>query len=133
MAVAIDVIANDTDIDGSIDATVTIMTDASNGSTSVDALTGEVAYAPNADFNGSDSFTYVMQDDASGTNNVATVNITVNSVNDAPVANDDTAVLLEDMAHTINVVGNDSDIDGTLNNASLSIVTGHQRHYDGER
>lgn len=123
-SVAIDVLANDSDIDGTVDATtVQIMTYASNGSTSVDALTGEVTYTPDADFNGSDSFTYLVQDDSSGSSNVATVSITVNSVNDAPVAADDTASLLEDASHTVNVVGNDSDVDGTVTASTVEVVT----------
>ena len=123
-AVAIDVLANDSDIDGIVDATtVMVMTNPQNGSVSIDAITGEITYTPNADFNGTDSFTYVVQDDSNGTSNAATVTITVNSVNDAPVAGSDTAVLLEDEPHIINVVGNDSDVDGTLDNSSLAVAT----------
>lgn len=123
-AVAVDVLANDSDIDGTVDATtVIIMTNPQNGSASVDALTGEITYTPSADYNGSDSFTYVVQDDADGTSNEATVAITINSVNDAPVAEDNTATLLEDTPHTINVLGNDSDVDGTIDSSSVAVVT----------
>jgi methionine-rich copper-binding protein CopC len=123
-AVVIDVLANDADIDGTIDATtVLVMTDAANGTTSVDALTGAVTYTPNADYHGSDSFTYVVRDNDNGTSDLATVTITVNSINDAPVASADTAVLSEDTPHDINVLGNDADIDGTLNPASVEVVT----------
>ena len=49
---------------------------------------GSFDYTPVADFNGTDTFTYVAND---GTydSNVATVTITVHPVNDAPVAVDD--------------------------------------------
>ena len=55
---------------------------------------GSFDYTPNPDFSGDDSFTYHANDDgANGGNgadsNVATVTITVNEVNDAPVAVDD--------------------------------------------
>ncbi len=124
-SVDIDVLDNDSDIDGTLDSTtVTVMANPANGSTSVDALTGVITYTPSANYNGSDSFTYVVQDDAGGTSNAATVTLTVNSVNDAPVAANDTAVMLEDTAHEVNVLGNDSDVDGTLVPASVEVVTG---------
>ncbi|OZG70831.1 hypothetical protein BTA51_23615 [Hahella sp. CCB-MM4] len=123
-SVVIDVVSNDSDVDGTVDATtVTVQTDAGSGSTSVDSVTGEITYTPSADFNGSDTFTYTVKDDSDGTSNAATVTITINSVNDAPVAVDDTATLLEDVAHTINVLGNDSDVDGTLDASTVEVVT----------
>jgi len=123
-SVPIDVLANDSDIDGSVDATtVVVQANPSNGATTVDAITGEITYTPVADFNGSDSFTYTVMDDAGGTSNAATVTVTVNSINDAPEALDDTAVLLEDAAISINVLGNDSDVDGTVVAATVQVVT----------
>lgn len=126
-SVDIDVLANDSDVDGTIEAaTVQVLTDANHGTTTVDALTGVITYTPDANFHGSDSFTYVVQDNEGGTSNPATVTITVTSVNDAPVANADTATLAEDTAHTLNVLGNDSDLDGTLVPASVAVVTAPQ-------
>lgn len=126
-SVDIDVLANDSDVDGTLDSSsVLVLTNALNGTTDVDALTGDITYTPNANFNGSDTFTYVVQDNAGGTSNPATVTVTVNSVNDAPVANVDTAIVTEDTAHTINVLGNDSDIDGALVLASVEVVTAAQ-------
>ena len=123
-SVAIDLHTNDTDIDGTVDeTTVMVQTTPANGSTAVDSVTGIVTYTPNADFNGSDTFTYTVRDDADGTSNEASVSVTVNSVNDAPVATNDTASLLEDVPHTINVLGNDSDVDGTLDATSIEVVT----------
>jgi hypothetical protein len=122
-SVDIDVLANDSDEDGSIDATsVSILAAASNGSTSVDALTGVILYTPTANFNGTDSFSYTVQD-SSGGSATATVTVTVTSINDAPVANADLATLQEDVAHTINVLGNDTDLDGTLVPVSVQVVT----------
>ncbi len=72
---------------------------------------GTVTYTPNPDFNGTDTFTYDVCD-PDGLCDTATVTVTVNSVNDAPVANDDTATTDEDTAVDIDVLGNDSDIDG---------------------
>jgi VCBS repeat-containing protein len=72
---------------------------------------GSFSYTPAANFNGSDSFTYVANDGHSNSA-VATVMITVNGVNDAPVAVDDNAVTAEDTAVDITVLSNDSDVDG---------------------
>ncbi len=123
-SVDIDVLANDSDVDGTLQNTrVQVLSNPANGTTSVDALTGVITYTPTANFHGSDTFTYVVQDNDGGTSNQATVTVTVTSVNDAPLANPDTAVLLEDTAHTINVLGNDADIDGALVPASVQVVT----------
>mgnify|MGYP003311649521 CR=1 FL=1 len=51
---------------------------------------GTYTYTPNADFNGSDTFTYIISD-GNGGSDTAMVTVTVNPVNDAPVAEDDTA------------------------------------------
>ena len=50
---------------------------------------GSFTYTPDTDFNGTDSFTY-KANDGSLDSNVASVNITVNQVNDAPIAVDNT-------------------------------------------
>ena len=54
------------------------------GKVSVNAGSGSFEYTPNADFFGTDTFTYRANDGADS--NVATVTITVNDVNDPPVA-----------------------------------------------
>ncbi len=131
-AVLVAVVANDTDVeDGAPDATtVTIVQQPAHGTVSVNAVTGGVTYTPNGNFHGTDSFTYMVQD-TGGSNpvepaifsNAATVTITVNSVNDAPAAVDDNVTMVEDGAPlAINILGNDSDVDGTLNPASVTIV-----------
>ena len=104
-AVDIDVLANDTDVDGGTKS-VSSFTDGSNGSVSKN-LNGTLKYTPNANFNGSDSFTYTLNGGS-----VATVTVTVTPVDDAPVAVDDTATTAEDTPVDINVIANDTDIDG---------------------
>ncbi|WP_027330129.1 tandem-95 repeat protein [Marinimicrobium agarilyticum] len=122
--VDVDVTANDSDVDGTVNATtVQVLDDVANGTLSVDATTGVVTYTPDENFNGTDTFTYVVQDDADGTSNEATVTLTVNSINDAPVADDNAATLQEETPHEINVLGNDSDVDGSLDIASVEIVS----------
>ncbi len=87
--VNISVLTNDTDVDGnplSISSftngskgTVTLNNNGTPGNTTDDFL----VYTPNANVNGTDSFTYTISDGNGGTN-TATVNLTINPVNDAP-------------------------------------------------
>ena len=125
MAVDINVALNDTDVDDALDlTTVTIVSGTSNGGTSVNPTTGMVTYTPNVNFNGSDSFTYTIDDASGDTSNVATVTITVNAVNDSPIANEDTANTNEDMAVNIIVTSNDTDVDDGLDLTTVSIISG---------
>src|SRR5262249_30660286 len=72
---------------------------------------GSFSYTPNANYNGSDSFTYKASDGALDSN-VATVGISVAPVNDAPVAQNDTTATNEDTAVSGNLLANDSAIHG---------------------
>lgn len=120
-AVDIDVAANDTDADSNIDlSTVTIVSDVSNGATSINGTTGVVTYTPGASYVGSDSFTYTISDADGGTSASATVTITV-AANVVPVALGDSATTNADTAVEINVLANDSDPDGgTLDVATVA-------------
>lgn len=127
LAVVIDVLVNDTDVDGVLDPASAAVLDApEHGTTAVDALSGAITYTPEADFNGTDTFTYAVRDNGGGTSAAATVTVTVASVNDAPVAVDNTAVLDEDMPHVVNVLGNDSDVDGVgdLDPTTVEVLSG---------
>ena len=106
-AVTVDVLANDTDADGDT-LTIQSVTNGANG-TVVNNGT-DVTYTPNADFNGTDNFSYTISDGNGGTD-AATVTVTVEPVNDDPVAEDDTASTDEDTAVTIDVLANDADVD----------------------
>ena len=68
-------------------------------------------YTPATNFNGSDSFTYRAGDGALFSN-VATVQIIVDPANDPPLAVDDSAAVSEDVPRAIDVLANDSDVDG---------------------
>ncbi|MDA5094651.1 Ig-like domain-containing protein [Aliiroseovarius sp. KMU-50] len=80
------VLANDTDADGN-PLTATLLSDVSNGTLTLNP-DGSFNYTPDANFNGNDSFTYTLSDGNGGTN-TATVTLTVNPVNDDPVAVND--------------------------------------------
>jgi hypothetical protein len=85
-AVLINILANDTDSDGTIDpTTVTIVNAPDNGSAVVNAG-GTVTYTPNNNYFGTDTFQYTVRDDGGATSNSATVTVTVNNLNDLPLA-----------------------------------------------
>jgi len=114
----INVRSNDTDIDGTLN-NPTINQQPANGSVVVNA-NGTVTYTPNANYFGVDSFMYKVCDN--GTPSLcdsAWVRLTINSVNDAPDAVNDTANLAEDGNAIINVRNNDTDVDGTLSNPTI--------------
>ena len=131
--VAITVLNNDQDIDLSVNPlnqtptgathTVTVISGPANGTTSV--LNGIVTYNPNQDFHGTDSFTYQISD---GTfTDTATVNITIDPINDAPVANNDPGIAVtEDSFVDVAVLANDRDVDlGTTPAAQIPTVATH--------
>lgn len=108
--VIIDAIANDTDPDTGDVIEILSTTQPANGSVSIQA-DGTLEYTPATDFNGSDSFSYTIRD-RSGLSDSATVNVTVNAVNDPPVARDDAAIANDTDPFTFGVLTNDSDADG---------------------
>ncbi len=127
--VIIDVAANDTTVNnGSVTISssdgsgITITSGPANGIAGI--LSGQVQYTPAADFNGNDSFTYTITDSSGIPSNPATVNITINPVNDAPQANDDNQSTPEDTPITIDVLANDTDSDGNddIDATSITIV-----------
>jgi len=87
-AVTIDVLANDTDIDNVgrylyLDTfSVTAVSQGTNGSVTINP-DNTLTYSPNANFSGSDTFTYTISDNK-GLTDTANVNVTVKAVNDAP-------------------------------------------------
>ncbi|MEZ4667719.1 MAG: cadherin-like domain-containing protein [Anaerolineae bacterium] len=114
------VLVNDVDVDGDA-LSVTSVTQPANGTAIINGT--EVTYIPNANFNGVDSFTYTVSDGNGGID-TATVNVTINPVNDDPVAIDDIAETNEDVAVIIDVLSNDTDVDGdTLSIESVTQPT----------
>ena len=72
----------------------------------------ELTYNPDANFHGSDSFTFKVNDGEIDSA-AATVAITIEPVNDSPKANDDNVKAREDAAiATVKVLANDTDPDG---------------------
>ena len=106
--VGVPVLANDDDPNGDTLA-IDSFTQASNGT--VTQNNDILVYTPDDDFNGSDSFSYTIND-GNGNTDSATVFVTINAVNDNPVANNDSGTTDENVPVIVDLVGNDSDIDG---------------------
>ncbi len=107
-----DVSVNDSDVDHPIVVTTTPVTPPANGTLVLNA-DGTFTYTPNPDFNGIDSFEYEICDGGNpALCDTATVTINVDSVNDAPIAVDDTETTPEDTDLVSDVLPNDSDVDG---------------------
>ena len=114
-SVLVDVLANDSDPNMEV-LTLVSASGAANGTVTV--VGGQVRYTPDPDFSGTDSFDYVVEN-ASGGQSTGTASVTINPVNDAPVANDDAENTLIDTPVTIDLLANDSDIDGTISIQSI--------------
>jgi VCBS repeat-containing protein len=83
---------------------------------------GTWTYTPGSNFNGTDVFTVTISDGQGGIS-TATVNVGVTAVNDAPVASADSASVLEGGSVVINLVGNDGDVEGSVDPASIVITS----------
>ena len=81
-AIVIRVLDNDSDVDGDSLSVIEASTP-SNGSVAITGAGTTVTYTPNANFHGSDLFTYVVSDGNGGTD-TGTVTVTVTAVDDEP-------------------------------------------------
>jgi ELWxxDGT repeat protein len=76
-SVTINVLMNDTDAEGSINpASVLVVTNPSHGTVTA-GTAGALIYTPTAEFSGTDTFAYVVEDDQGAVSNAATVTVTV--------------------------------------------------------
>ena len=75
-------------------------------------------YIPKADYSGTDAFTYFVVDSEGAKSNISEVKITVNDVNDAPIASDINSSTNQDTALTLTVDVSDKDTES----ANLELV-----------
>jgi PKD domain/Bacterial Ig domain/Right handed beta helix region len=105
------VLANDNDLDTPLAGrTAILLTGPSHAASFILNPDGSFDYTPTANFTGTDSFTYKVNDGTSDSN-VAMVTIAVIAPNTFPVAKNDTESTKEDAARTVSapgVLGNDS-------------------------
>lgn len=80
MPIAIDVLTNDSDLDGTIDPTTFQLAASPAKGTLLINSNGSVIYTPTPSFVGTDSFTYTVFDNDSAMSNEATVAVTVNNL-----------------------------------------------------
>lgn len=108
-AVTINVLANDSDPDGDA-LSVTAVGSATHGALSLNS-DGTVRYTPESGFVGSDSFSYTLRD-ATGAQATGLVTVQVIPANRAPVANNDSYMMMRDDLIVLDILANDSDPDG---------------------
>ncbi|KKE80797.1 hypothetical protein N481_19260, partial [Pseudoalteromonas luteoviolacea S4047-1] len=125
--VTLNVLSNDTDVEdeGFNGANITLQNNGVFDFATVAILAdGQLQITPAQDQNGQFSFTYTLNDSEGLSSLPATVRLTVEAVNDAPVAIDDIAALEEEGAFAVNVLGNDTDVDGNneIDPSTVSVV-----------
>ncbi|ELA8127314.1 tandem-95 repeat protein, partial [Vibrio parahaemolyticus] len=130
-AVTIDVLVNDSDVEGDALSIQSASVPSEQGS--VDIVDGKLVFTPAENFNGEATITYIVTD--GDLTDEAKVSVTVNPVNDAPVAKDDIATTQEDTAVTIDVLPNDTDVDGdklSIQSATVPEAQGKVEIVDGK-
>jgi len=105
-ATLIDVLENDSDGDND-SLTIIDVTQPANGTVTNNGTS--LTYTPNAGYIGTDVFEYTIDD---GNGEMASAQVNINVINNAPNAVDDTSTAYGTAPTIINVVNNDSDSDG---------------------
>ncbi|EGQ9353770.1 TPA: tandem-95 repeat protein, partial [Vibrio parahaemolyticus] len=130
-AVTIDVLVNDSDVEGDVLSIQSASVPSEQGS--VDIVDGKLVFTPAENFNGEATITYIVTD--GDLTDEAKVTVTVTPVNDSPVAVDDTTSIQEDTVVTIDVLTNDTDVDGdklSIESASVPKEQGTVEVVDGK-
>jgi predicted outer membrane repeat protein len=116
---------NDTDVDDGLDLTsITIVSGPTNGTIDSINADGTVTYTHNGSATITDSFTYTINDLAAATSNTVTVSLVVNLLNVPPIAVANSFTVNEGSTNTLNLAGNDLDVDDGLDLTSITIVAG---------
>lgn len=127
LAVSINVLSNDSDSDGTINASTVDINQSSAGiqntlnnsygAFSVDA-SGTVMYVPSLSFYGQAVLNYTVTDNDGAVSNTGTLTIDVNAI---PQANDDVITTSLNTIVTFNVSTNDMDVDGTISASTVDL------------
>ncbi|MBF0339878.1 MAG: tandem-95 repeat protein [Magnetococcales bacterium] len=111
-----------TDVDGD-NLTYTIVSNGAKGTATItDVAAGMFTYVPNANANGTDTITFKANDGQTDSN-IATISITINPVNDAPVAQNSAVTTNEDTSTTGTLIA--TDVDG--DKLTYTIVTNGEK------
>ncbi len=128
------VLANDSDVDG--DLLVAMLVAGPTHGTLAFNTNGSFLYRPNTNFNGTDSFVCKASDGSLNSSN-ATVTITVNPVNDPPVAGRDYSDAHQEIPLTLTnaaLLSNDFDVEGDIleiTNVSATTTSGGSVNWSG--
>jgi VCBS repeat-containing protein len=127
-AVTIDVVANDSPGPSNESTqTVSVISVGTPSYGTAAIVNGKVVYTPNANYHGGDSFTYTIRDSGSPPEEAsANGTITINPINDRPVALNGSATVAEDAnpGVTINLRDLVSDVETSDANLTYEIVNG---------
>ncbi|WP_265524385.1 Ig-like domain-containing protein, partial [Providencia rustigianii] len=118
--VTLDVLANDTDLDGKDDidpSTLTIITNGGKGT--AEFVNGKLVYTAKPGEVGTDTITYTVKDKNGNVSNETTVTIVIDA---APIANKDSAKANKAIPVEIDVLKNDTDLDGDIDPTTLEVV-----------
>ncbi|TMF06025.1 MAG: tandem-95 repeat protein, partial [Chloroflexi bacterium] len=133
-AVTIDVLANDSDADGTTPTVkASSITSPAHGTAVLITTgpdTGKVLYTPAANYNGPDSFTYKATD-GSLDSNVAAVSITITPVNDAPICTNVSITTNEDTAGAVDP--SCADVDGDILIYTVGAATNGTSSFSGAK
>ena len=108
VSVLVDVLANDTDVDGDMLVLASIVQTPTNGTAAIES--GQIRYTPNSTFAGADTLVYRASDGSLTADALVIVTVSAQP-NAAPIATDDAAQTDEDTSVLVNVLANDSDPD----------------------
>lgn len=123
------VLANDTDIDDTLNATTVNITSGPAFGTTLENIDGTITYNANPDYVGADQFTYTVNDSNGDISNTASVFINVTPSNDSPSINAPSGTLFQQQntsmdfapANLISVA--DIDVDGVTGIFDVVIST----------
>ena len=116
--VTINVLSNDNDLDGD-SISLKSVTQGSHGNVTINP-DQTLSYTPKANFNGTDTFAYTIQDMITATD-VAVVTISVSEVDDAPDAGTDLVMTEQGTPIKIQLLENDIDVEG--NPLTITTIT----------
>lgn len=122
LPISVDLSANDLQTDGP-SAAYSILTAPEHGSAGL-SLTGSLTYTPDPEFIGKDTLRYLLCDNGSPQLcDTGWVYIKVDSMKSIPLANNDTAFVIEKGSVIINILQNDMDMRADLDPATVLITT----------
>ncbi|MDL0431355.1 Ig-like domain-containing protein [Marinobacter sp. TBZ242] len=119
---AINVLGNDRGLAVALNpATLSVVDNPAQGLVALDIGAGVFRYTPDDTFDGTDTFTYTVQDEDGQVSAPATVTVTDQPGNNRPLANDLALTVAEDSETSVSPMTNDQDLNGTLDTASLQV------------